>query len=60
MTISLRLSKTDWQLVKAYANYKNTTVSGYIRGLMLKDIENEYQSVLNEFLRVPEEAELKD
>lgn len=54
MTISLRLNETDAQLVKAFANYKNLSVSAYIRTLVLDDIEAEYMRVLERYLDMPE------
>ena len=56
MIISLRISETDGQLIKAYANYKNQTVSSYLRSLALKDIESEYLKVLEHFLKLPENS----
>lgn len=54
MTISLRLNETDAQLVKAFANYKNLSVSAYIRTLVMDDIEAEYMRVLERYLDMPE------
>ncbi len=54
MTISLRLNETDAQLIKAFANYKNLSVSAYIRTLVMDDIEAEYMRVLEKYLDMPE------
>ena len=54
MTISLRLNETDAQLIKAFANYKNESVSAYIRRLVMDDIEAEYMRVLERYLKMPE------
>lgn len=42
MTISLRLSDEDSNLIKKYAELKQTTVSDLIRQTILERIEDEY------------------
>lgn len=50
MTISLRLSDSDSEIIKAYADMHGMTVSGLIRESVLERIENEHD------LKVYEEA----
>ncbi len=42
MTISVRLSKEDTELIKAYATLNNVSVSELIRNAVLEKIEDEY------------------
>lgn len=42
MTISLRLSEEDTALIKKCAEFKNTTVSEFIRNAVMEQIEDEY------------------
>lgn len=50
MTISIRLSDKDTELIKRYAKLNNISVSDLVRMAVLEKIENEYD------LRVYEEA----
>lgn len=50
MTISIRLSDKDTELIKRYAKLNNISVSDLVRIAVLEKIENEYD------LRVYEEA----
>lgn len=42
MTISVRLSEEDTELIKAYATLNNISVSELIRNAVLEKIEDEY------------------
>jgi RHH-type rel operon transcriptional repressor/antitoxin RelB len=42
MTISVRLSDKDTELIKAYADMNNISLSELIRSAVLEKIENEY------------------
>ena len=42
MTISVRLSDRETELIKAYANINNISLSDLIRNAVLEKIENEY------------------
>lgn len=42
MTISVRLSDEDTELIKAYATLNNVSVSELIRNAVLEKIEDEY------------------
>lgn len=42
MTISVRLSEKDVELIKTYASLNNITVSDLIRNSIMEKIENEY------------------
>lgn len=42
LTISLRLSDRDTQLIKSYAAIHNVSVSELIRNIVLEKIEDEY------------------
>ena len=42
MTISVRLNEKDAELVKAYAELNNISLSDLIRNAILEKIENEY------------------
>lgn len=42
MTISVRLSDKDTELIKAYAEINNISLSDLIRNAVLEKIENEY------------------
>lgn len=42
MTISVRLSDKDTELIKAYADMNNISLSDLIRKAVLEKIENEY------------------
>ena len=42
MTISVRLSDKDTELIKAYADMNNITISDLVRNAILEKIEDEY------------------
>lgn len=42
MTISVRLSEEDTNIIKAYAAMNNISLSDLIRNAIMKKIENEY------------------
>lgn len=42
MTISVRLNDEDTELIKAYADMNNISLSDLIRNAILEKIENEY------------------
>ena len=42
MTISVRLSDRETELIKAYAHINNISLSDLIRNAVLEKIENEY------------------
>ena len=42
MTISVRLSEEDTQLIKAYADINNISLSDLIRNALIEKIEEEY------------------
>ena len=42
MTISVRLNEKDTELIKAYAEINNISLSDLIRNAVLEKIENEY------------------
>ncbi len=42
MTISVRLSDEDTELIKTYANMNNISLSDLIRNAVLEKIEDEY------------------
>lgn len=42
MTISVRLSDKDTELIKSYAELNNISLSDLIRNAVLEKIENEY------------------
>jgi len=42
MTISLRISKEETELIKGYASIKNVSVSALFRSAVMEKIEDEY------------------
>lgn len=42
MTISVRLNNKDTELIKAYAELNNISLSDLVRNALLEKIENEY------------------
>lgn len=42
MTVSLRLSESEAEIIKAYANMNGMTVSTLLRSSVMERIENEY------------------
>ena len=58
MTISVRLSEEDTELIKAYATLNNVSVSELIRNAVLEKIEDEYdlesyKKAINEYKNNP-------
>jgi len=58
MTISVRLSDQDTELIKAYANINNISLSDLIRNAVLEKIEEEYdlecyKKAIEEFKKNP-------
>ena len=58
MTISVRLSKEDSELIKAYAKMNNISLSDLIRNTLLEKIEDEYdlksyEKAIKEYNRNP-------
>lgn len=58
MTISVRLNDEDTELIKAYANMNNISLSDLIRNAVLEKIENEYdlecyKKAIEEYKRNP-------
>lgn len=58
MTISVRLNDEDTELIKAYANMNNISLSDLIRNAVLEKIEDEYdlecyKKAIEEYKRNP-------
>ena len=58
MTISVRLNDQDTELIKAYADMNNISLSDLIRNAVLEKIENEYdlkccQKAIEEYKKNP-------
>ncbi len=65
MTISLRLSNEDTQLIKAYADMYGISVSELVRRSVLERIEDEFDlkafnSAMEEYKKNPVSYPLKD
>lgn len=65
MTISVRLSDKDTELIKAYAEINNISVSDLIRNAVLEKIENEYdltsyKKAVEEYKKNPKTYTLKE
>lgn len=65
MTISVRLSDKDTELIKAYAEINNISVSDLIRNAVLEKIENEYdltsyKNAVEEYKKNPKTYTLKE
>ncbi|MBQ3682674.1 MAG: ribbon-helix-helix protein, CopG family [Succinimonas sp.] len=65
MTLSLRLSETDTDIIKAYAKMQGTTVSELIRRIVMDHIEEkfdlkEYEKAYAEYKKDPETFTLDD
>lgn len=58
MTISVRLNDKDTELIKAYADINNISISDLIRNAVLEKIEDEYdlecyEKAMKEFKKNP-------
>ncbi len=65
MTISLRLSDADSQLIKTYAEMNNMSISDLVRQSVLERIEDEYdlkvyKAALDEYRANPVTYSLED
>lgn len=65
MTISVRLSDKDTELIKAYADLNNISVSDLIRNAILEKIEDEYDlesynKAMEEYKRNPKTYTLEE
>ena len=65
MTISVRLSDRDTELIKAYADINNISLSDLIRSAVLEKIENEYDlqsynKAIEEYKKNPKTYTLKE
>ncbi len=65
MTISVRLSDKDTELIKAYAEMNNISLSDLIRNAVLEKIEDEYDlecynKAIKEFNKNPKKYTMKE
>lgn len=65
MTISVRLNEKDAELVKAYAEMNNISLSDLIRNAILEKIENEYdlkcyEKAIKEYKKNPKTYTLEE
>lgn len=65
MTISIRLSNEDTQLVKSYANLHGISVSEFVRRSILEHIEDEldlkaYNEAMEEYKKNPKTYSLEE
>ena len=65
MTISVRLSDKDTELIKAYADINNISLSDLIRNAVLEKIEDEYdlesyRKAIEEYKKNPQTYTLKE
>ena len=65
MTISVRLSDKETELIKAYASINNISLSDLIRNAVLEKIEDEYDlesynKAINEYNKNPKTYTLKE
>lgn len=65
MTISVRLNEQDTELIKAYAEMNNISLSDLIRNAVIEKIENEYdlecyKKVIEEYKREPKTYTLNE
>ena len=65
MTISVRLSDKDTELIKAYADLNNISISDLIRNAILEKIEDEYDlesynKAMEEYKRNPKTYTLEE
>ena len=63
MTISVRLSDKDTELIKAYADMNNISLSDLVRNAVIEKIEDEYDlkiyyEAVEEYNKNPKEKEL--
>ena len=65
MTISVRLNEKDTELIKAYAEMNNISLSDLIRNAILEKIENEYdlecyEKAMQEYKKNPKTYTLEE
>ena len=65
MTISVRLSDKDTELIKAYAEMNNISLSDLIRNAVLEKIEDEYDlesynKAMKEYKKNPKKYTMKE
>lgn len=65
MTISVRLNEQDTELIKAYAEMNNISLSDLIRNAVIEKIENEYdlecyKKAMEEYKREPKTYTLNE
>lgn len=65
MTISVRLNDKDMELIKAYANMNNISLSDLVRNAVLEKIEDEYdlesyEKAMEEYKKNPKTYTLKE
>ena len=65
MTISVRLSEKDTELIKAYAEINNITISELVRNAILEKIEDEYdlksyEEAIKEYKKNPKTYTLEE
>lgn len=65
MTISVRLNEQDTELIKAYAEMNNISLSDLIRNAVIEKIENEYdlecyKRAIEEYKREPKTYTLNE
>lgn len=65
MTISVRLSDKDTELIKAYAKMNNISLSDLIRNAVLEKIEDEYDlesynKAMEEYKKNPKKYTMKE
>ena len=65
MTISVRLSDKDTELIKAYADMNNISLSDLVRNAVLEKIEDEYDlecynKAIKEFNKNPKKYTMKE
>ncbi|MBQ9297922.1 MAG: ribbon-helix-helix protein, CopG family [Clostridia bacterium] len=65
MTISVRLNEEDTELIKAYAEIKNISLSDLIREAVLEKIEDEldlkaYEEAMKEYKKNPKTYTLEE
>lgn len=59
LTISIRFSESEHNLVSQYVESKGLTISQYIKIMLLEEIEDEYDvSIVNEYLEEKDSMEL--
>ena len=59
LTISIRFSESEYNLVSQYVESKGLTISQYIKIMLLEEIEDEYDvSIVNEYLQEKDSMEL--